>query len=66
MDSMHARIFFLTALYPAPSGSKAGEKALREGLSVCFMTDESDNSDGGINVKQLPWQSVIQSNVHRY
>ena len=30
-----------------------GEKALREGLSVYHMTDESDNSDDGINVKHM-------------
>eukprot|EP00731_Ephydatia_muelleri_P014875 Em0008g595a len=30
---------------------RPGEKALWEGLSVYYMTDESDNSDDGINTK---------------
>eukprot|EP00731_Ephydatia_muelleri_P014880 Em0008g600a len=39
---------------------RPGEKALWEGLSVYYMTDESDNSDDGINVKHKPpWRPAL-------
>ncbi|KAL5494301.1 hypothetical protein EMCRGX_G015602 [Ephydatia muelleri] len=39
---------------------RPGEKALWEGLSVYYMTDESDNGDDGTIVKhKLPWRSVM-------
>ena len=37
---------------------RPNEKALWDGLSVYYMTDESDNSDDGSIVKhKLPWRS---------